>query len=184
MNKYLFIFSLLILLNACDSGSEKYEPFVGSYNEGVIITVFPEDKDGNNLLDATTPGYFTENEISVNYQHSSFGKLRPQIQSGFLISETDKGLVLKIYPELPNAYNVPHKEGDSQHETYTYIRFRDGAKHVIKAEFRVTLGSVDVVGVYGNSSCFLMKIYYDNILKWERDDVHADPVLLLKGPEL
>lgn len=177
MNKYIFAFFLLIFYSACDNESEKYEPFVGSYNEGTIVGILLEDKDGNNLLESTTSGFFTESEIAVDYQNSSFRKLRPRIQRDFYLAETGEGLVLMVSLEPPNALNVPHKDGTSFHETYTYLKLGKNAKSVLRSEYRVALGYTDRDDMYGNSSCVLMRLYYDNILKWEREENSTSPMM-------
>lgn len=188
--KRLLIISLLsaLVFTCCKKDiEEEYEPFYGSAHQGTVV-VFLKDSNGNNLLEAITQHCISEEDISVDYKNPSFRakSLLAHSYSGhrdFSIDETKNGLALCVYLELPNSLKMPKGEGTSFQETYTYIRFGKGPKNAIRTLFQVHIGHQDADDlfntIYGNSSCLIKEIYFNNELMWSEEDPETDRVIVL-----
>lgn len=178
--------AFLLLFSACDKDTEteNYSAFFGSYNNGNHLQLILKDKDGNNLLDSSTPNFVEENNISIEYEHPSFRNYISKPRDAFSIEEVQGEIALSLLLELPNnAVNIPTDE-IVECVTHTYLNLGKKDRNVLKAHYQIYIHKNDVQKgdvLYGNASCLLMKIFFNDKLIWEKSDTDERfPVVIIK----
>lgn len=161
VNKLLFLFSIVLVLNSCDDGEK---PIYGT-NISASINVFLKDKNGNDILDTDR---YPENRIRVNYfvggKEVSYGYDTPGAfldnPRGFIIgtlSEKEAAKGMHVFLNLDSSEEYP----------ITYIHWNETETDTLKAHYARSRSSVvlDKLWIYENKEWKELSVVYFTIVK-------------------